>query len=70
MTFKVRLTRDAEADLERLFDFLEFRALHDRLYEALATFGIGAASRIHQPRGVVPGGWADEARCPGGTVSA
>lgn len=27
MTFKVRLTRDAEADLERLFDFLLEREL-------------------------------------------
>lgn len=27
MTFRVRLTRDAEADLDRLFDFLVDRAL-------------------------------------------
>ena len=33
-----------DAEVKRLFDFLEFRALHDRLYEALATFGIGAAN--------------------------
>ena len=33
-----------EAEVKRLFDFLEFRALHDRLYEALATFGHGAAA--------------------------
>jgi len=31
-------------EVKRLFDFLEFRALHDRLYEALATFGPGAAA--------------------------
>ncbi len=28
-----------DADVQRLFDFLEFRALYDRLYEALAVFG-------------------------------
>ncbi|HRK19683.1 MAG: type II toxin-antitoxin system RelE/ParE family toxin [Rubrivivax sp.] len=28
MTFRVRLTRDAEADLDRLFDFLLERELH------------------------------------------
>ncbi len=33
-----------DAEVKRLFDFLEFRALHDRLYEALASFGIGAAA--------------------------
>lgn len=33
-----------DAEVKRLFDFLEFRALHDRLYEALSTFGIGAAA--------------------------
>ena len=33
-----------DVEVKRLFDFLEFRALHDRLYEALATFGIGAAA--------------------------
>jgi DNA polymerase-1 len=32
-----------DAEVKRLFDFLEFRALYDRLYEALATFGSGAA---------------------------
>jgi DNA polymerase I len=32
-----------DAEVKRLFDFLEFRALYDRLYEALATFGAGAA---------------------------
>jgi DNA polymerase-1 len=32
-----------DAEVKRLFDFLEFRALYDRLYEALATFGTGAA---------------------------
>jgi len=31
-----------QAEVKRLFDFLEFRALHDRLYEALATFGTAA----------------------------
>ncbi len=33
-----------DAEVKRLFDFLEFRALHDRLYEALATFGAGAST--------------------------
>ncbi len=33
-----------DAEVKRLFDFLEFRALHARLYEALSTFGIGAAA--------------------------
>ncbi|MGB8861980.1 MAG: DNA polymerase, partial [Ilumatobacteraceae bacterium] len=38
-----------DAEVKRLFDFLEFRALHDRLYEALATFGIGAANAGVRP---------------------
>jgi DNA polymerase-1 len=33
-------TPDA-AEVKRLFDFLEFRTLYDRLYEALATLGTG-----------------------------
>ena len=32
-----------DAEVRRLFDFLEFRALHDRLYEALGRAGSGAA---------------------------
>jgi len=34
-----RITPD-DAEVRRLFDFLEFRGLHARLYEALATIGI------------------------------
>jgi DNA polymerase-1 len=35
-----------QAEVKRLFDFLEFRALHDRLYEALATFGAAAPAGV------------------------
>lgn len=42
--FETLTVEPNEAEVKRLFDFLEFRALHDRLYEALATFGIGAAN--------------------------
>ncbi len=35
--------RPNDAEVRRLFDFLEFRALHDRLYEALGTTGSGSA---------------------------
>ncbi|MBI4935194.1 MAG: DNA polymerase I, partial [Actinobacteria bacterium] len=35
-----------DAEVKRLFDFLEFRALHDRLYEALATFGTAAPAGV------------------------
>jgi DNA polymerase I len=31
-----------QAETRRLFDFLEFRSLHDRLYDALGTIGSGA----------------------------
>ncbi|MFZ4718382.1 MAG: DNA polymerase I [Ilumatobacteraceae bacterium] len=37
-----------DAEMKRLFDFLEFRALYDRMYEALAVFGSSA------PAGVSP----------------
>ena len=43
MSFKVRLTRDAEADLDRLFDFLLERELsRDGGDLTLATQAIGA----------------------------
>ena len=43
MTFKVRLTRDAEADLERLFEFLLERELsHDGGNLSLPTQAIAA----------------------------
>ena len=42
--FDVLTVEPNDAEVKRLFDFLEFRALHDRLYEALSTFGIGAAA--------------------------
>jgi len=42
--FETLTVEPNDAEVKRLFDFLEFRALHDRLYEALATFGIGAAN--------------------------
>ncbi|MEI8238467.1 MAG: DNA polymerase I, partial [Actinomycetota bacterium] len=35
--------RPDDAEVRRLFDFLEFRGLYDRLYEALATIGAGTA---------------------------
>jgi DNA polymerase-1 len=35
--------RPDDAEVKRLFDFLEFRGLYDRLYEALATIGAGTA---------------------------
>ena len=33
-----------DAEVKRLFDFLEFRALYDRLYEALGTVGLGGST--------------------------
>ncbi|MBI4883049.1 MAG: DNA polymerase I [Actinobacteria bacterium] len=36
--------RPDDAEVKRLFDFLEFRALHDRLYEALATIGVASSA--------------------------
>ncbi len=33
-----------DAEVKRLFDFLEFRALYDRLYEALGMIGAGAGA--------------------------
>ena len=44
VAFETLTVEPNDAEVKRLFDFLEFRALHDRLYEALATFGIGAAA--------------------------
>ncbi len=35
-----------DAELQRLFDFLEFRALYDRMYEALAVFGNSAPAGV------------------------
>ena len=40
--FSALTVQPNETEVKRLFDFLEFRALHDRLYEALATFGTAA----------------------------
>jgi DNA polymerase-1 len=37
--FETLGVRPDDTEVRRLFDFLEFRQLHDRLYEALATFG-------------------------------
>ncbi len=42
--FEALTVQPNDAEVKRLFDFLEFRALHDRLYEALATFGAGAST--------------------------
>lgn len=36
--------RPDDAEVRRLFDFLEFRGLHDRLYEALGQVGIAGSS--------------------------
>ncbi|HQZ33113.1 MAG TPA: DNA polymerase I [Ilumatobacteraceae bacterium] len=44
VAFETLTVEPNDAEVKRLFDFLEFRALHDRLYEALSTFGIGAAA--------------------------
>ena len=44
VAFETLTVEPNDEEVKRLFDFLEFRALHDRLYEALATFGIGAAA--------------------------
>ncbi|MDO8363109.1 MAG: 5'-3' exonuclease H3TH domain-containing protein, partial [Actinomycetota bacterium] len=44
--FSALTVQPNDAEVKRLFDFLEFRALYDRLYEALATFGIGAAAGV------------------------
>ena len=35
-----------DAEVKRLFDFLEFRALYDRMYEALAVFGSSAPAGV------------------------
>jgi DNA polymerase I len=35
-----------QAEVRRLFDFLEFRSLHDRLYEALGMLGAGAPPSV------------------------
>ncbi|MFM2077056.1 MAG: polymerase, partial [Actinomycetota bacterium] len=37
--FETLGVRPDDAEIRRLFDFLEFRALHDRLYESLGTLG-------------------------------
>ena len=55
MTFKVRLTRGAEADVERLFDFLVERELardggdQDLPEQALAGFRAGIATLKSSP---------------------
>ena len=55
MTFKVRLTRDAESDLDRLFDFLVERELArdggdlDRPERALAALRAGTATLKSSP---------------------
>lgn len=47
-----RITPD-DAEVRRLFDFLEFRGLHTRLYEALATIGIAkSGTRSSEGSGV------------------
>ncbi|MEN9644415.1 MAG: polymerase [Actinomycetota bacterium] len=38
--------RPDDAEVQRLFDFLEFRALHPRLYEALSSFGTVAPAGV------------------------
>ena len=35
-----------DAELQRLFDFLEFKALYPRMYEALAVFGNSAPAGV------------------------
>ena len=35
-----------DAELQRLFDFLEFKALYERMYEALAVFGNSAPAGV------------------------
>ena len=54
MTFKVRLTRDAESDLERLFDFLVERELarDGDLYlpdQAMVALRAGIATLMSSP---------------------
>ena len=55
MTFKVRLTRDAEADLDRLFDFLVERELArddgdlDLPEQAMAALRAGIATLQSSP---------------------
>ena len=54
MTFKVRLTRDAESDLERLFDFLVERELarDGDLYlpdQAMVALWAGIATLMSSP---------------------
>jgi 5'-3' exonuclease len=44
-----------QAEVRRLFDFLEFKSLHDRLYEALTDPG-DAASAVVDERGPARGG--------------